>query len=162
MAPVAVPPITRTPIFVNPVTTPVERTEMAPVPLLTALMPVALPVTAAAVTMRSAPLVASRSMPTPRDVPMAATVPLASTATSPVPLPTALIPTSPPVTDATSMVREAADETTASIPAWLPTTAPVAAMSSAPAPADRARIPVAPVTDATLIAMSPAAVPPIA
>ena len=64
-APAAVPPIARTPVAPLPVTNPVAWTETAPVPLLSTRMPVALPVTAAAVTVREPADVASASIPIP-------------------------------------------------------------------------------------------------
>ena len=129
-----------------------------PAPVAATLIPVAAPVTLAAVILRAPPLVCA-SIPMP-PVPDASTRPDASTDTSPVPLETALMPAARPNTAAAVTVREPADDARASIPMPLtpvPVTEPVALISSLFALACLASIPVLPVTVATSTVTEPAA-----
>ena len=134
-----------------PVTTPVALTRTAPAPLLTALIPIALPVTAAAVIVRFPPEVASASIPVPDGAPVAATGPLALTLTTFRLRPTALIPATLPVTVATLIVRAPALALAAAStpipPVPVPVTSPAAETLTAPDPLPTALMPVAlPVT----------------
>ena len=115
-------------------TVPDAMTETAPAPMEMARIPATPPVTAAAAIVSAPPLPAACTPVPPAAV--ADTAPEAMTETAPVPLDTARIPMTPPVTAA-------------------------AVIASAPAPRCEASIPVFPATAATSTATPLAAVPPM-